>query len=166
MQGAQGPAFATEGFSGRADGITTAASQQIANFSVAAPYYSNVNFNATTGTYTVPATGRYSIKATINYTTTAAISVTLGGGINPSFVVRRIADSTTLVSGLFPVLNVNVALVLTLRTILGNGTVTLAGDVQLNANDTIGLFYVSDGLTVNLNLGAGQGIVWSVYRIA
>jgi len=69
---------------------------------------------------------------------------------------------------LFPLLNVNVAIVLSLRAILGNGTVNLAGDVELAAGDIIGLFYVSDGLTVNLNLGGvdSGGIVWSIHRIA
>ncbi|MPN29790.1 hypothetical protein SDC9_177243 [bioreactor metagenome] len=59
----------------------------------------------------------------------------------------------------------NIALVLTLRAILGSGTVTLAGEVRLNAGDVIGLFYVADGLTVPLDLGGGSGIVWSVYRL-
>lgn len=51
---------------------------------------------------------------------------------------------------------------------MGNGTVTLAGEVELTAGDTIGLFYISDGLTLSLNLGGANsgGIVWSVHRIA
>ncbi|PSK07210.1 hypothetical protein C7R92_20770 [Brevibacillus porteri] len=81
--------------------------------------------------------------------------------------MQRITPTATdLIIADFPVLNVNVALVLTLRAILGAGTVTLAGDVQLNAGDTLGLFYVANGLTINLNLGGGgEGIVWSIHRL-
>ena len=124
-------------------------------------------FNPTTGIFTVPTTGRYSFEATINYSTAAAISVTLGAGINPSFAIRQNA-TTNLISGLFPVLNVNVALVLTLRAVLGNGTITLAGEVDLNAGDTIDLFYEANGLTISLTLGGANsgGIVWSCHRIS
>jgi hypothetical protein len=81
-------------------------------------------------------------------------------------VVRRTSPTTTdLISGLFPFLNVAVTL-LTLRAILGSGTVTLAGQVQLTAGDILGLFYDADGLNISLNLGGpSAGIVWSVYRL-
>lgn len=81
-----------------------------------------------------------------------ALSVTLGSNINPSFAIRR-NGSANLISGLFPLLNLSV-LVLTIRGILGNGTITLTGDVELNAGDTIDLFYEANGLTLTLNLGA------------
>jgi hypothetical protein len=72
-----------------------------------------------------------------------------------------------LISGLFPILNVSIVLVLTLRAVLGSGTVTLAGDVELNAGDEIGLFYESNGLSISLNLGGGTGgVVWSIHKIA
>lgn len=72
-----------------------------------------------------------------------------------------------MITGLFPVLNVNVALVLSLRTVLGNGTVTLAGDVELTAGDTVGLFYVADGLTLTLDLGGPSApVTWSIHQIA
>ena len=138
-------------------------------WTVTAPYYDNTTFNAVTGNFTVPTTGTYAIEATINYSTTAAITVTLGGGINPSFVVQRTSPVVTdLISGLFPLLDVNVALVLSLRTILGNGTVTMAGQVQLDAGDVIGLFYVANGLTVPLTLGGTgtPGIVWSMVQLS
>lgn len=138
------------------------------NWSTASPYFSDPNFNAVTGNYTVPVTGRYAIKATINYATTAVLSITLGAAVNPAFVVQRTSPiATALITGLFPVLNVNIALVLTLRAILGSGTVTLAGDVTLNAGDVIGLFYAANGLTLSLNLGSGatNGIVWSIHEL-
>ncbi|MCK9862585.1 hypothetical protein [Paenibacillus sp. ATY16] len=144
-----------------------AASQQLTNWSTASPYFTSASFNAVTGNYTVPVTGRYEILATINYSTTAAITLSLGAGINPSFAVQRTSPTaTTLISGLFPLLNVNVTL-LNLRAILGNGTVTLSGGVTLNAGDVIGLFYNADGLTVALILGGANsgGIVWSMHRL-
>ncbi len=163
-----GAVVASEGFSATISALSVNAGRQLTGWSTAAPYFNSGNFNTTTGNYAVPETGVYSIQATINYVTTAAISVVLGSGINPSFVVRRSSPTVTnLITGLFPVLNVSIALLLTLRTILGNGTVTLTGEVRLNAGDVVGLYYVDNGLTVNLNLGgAGSGIVWSINRIS
>ena len=165
--GATGPTVTSEGFSAFLSTASVSASSQLTGWSVAAPYFNSGNFNPTTGNYTVPATGRYIIEATINYATTAVITIALGAGINPAFVVQRSSPTvTSLITGLFPILNVNIALILSLRTILGSGTVTLAGEVQLNAGDIIGLYYVANGLTVGLNLGgSGSGIVWSVNQI-
>ena len=165
--GATGPTVTSEGFSAFLSTASVSASSQLTGWSVAAPYFNNGNFNPATGNYTVPATGRYIIEATINYATTAVITIALGAGINPAFVVQRSSPTvTSLITGLFPILNVNIALILSLRTILGSGTVTLAGEVQLNAGDIIGLYYVANGLTIGLNLGgSGSGIVWSVNQI-
>ena len=165
--GATGPTATSEGFSAFLSTASVSASSQLTGWSVAAPYFNSGNFNPTTGNYTVPATGRYIIEATINYATTAVITIALGAGINPAFVVQRSSPTvTSLITGLFPILNVNIALILSLRTILGSGTVTLAGEVQLNAGDIIGLYYVANGLTIGLNLGgSGSGIVWSVNQI-
>ncbi|WP_144519259.1 collagen-like repeat preface domain-containing protein [Bacillus thuringiensis] len=168
ITGATGENFATEGFSAFLSSIAASTSTQLTNWSVSDPYYSNALFNAVTGNFTVPATGRYTFNTTINYSTVAAITISLGAGVNPAFILRRTSPITTdLLNGLFPILNVNVALVLTLRTILGAGTVTLTGDLNLNAGDIIGLFYEADGLTVPLNLGGNDdnGIVWSCHRI-
>ncbi len=109
------------------------------------------------------------MKATINYTTVAALSVQLGTGVYPSFRVRRTSPVVTeLITGIFPVLNVNIALLLTLRVILGSGEITLAGDVELNAGDTVVLVYAADTLTINISLGGAEneGIVWSIHQIA
>jgi hypothetical protein len=157
-----------DGFSAFKTALEVSTGTQLTDWTVDAPYYGDPNFDAATGNFTVPETGRYSIKATINYSTTAAISVAINAS-NPSFVVRRTSPAADdLISGLFPLLNVNVALLLQLRAILGNGTVNLAGDVELTAGDVIGLFYVDDGLTIALNLGGADagGIVWSIHRIA
>lgn len=167
MFGDTGPTVTTEGFAAFLSTLSVSASAQLTGWSVAAPYFGSVNFNAGSGNYTVPTTGRYIIQATINYATTASISISLGAGINPAFVVQRTSPTTTvLISALFPVLNVSVTL-LTLRSILGSGTVTLAGEVQLSAGDVVGLYYVANGLTVGLTLGGvSNGIIWSINQIA
>ena len=160
--GATGPNVANQGFSATTSltGISTGLT--FTNWTVTSPYYGNANFNATTGQYTVPTTGKYSMSAIINTATVAAISVILGSGINPSFAIRRTSPTTTtLLNGLMPVLNVNIALLLTLRTILGNSSVTLSGDVQLNAGDIVSLQYLDNGLTVSLNLTS----TWSIHEI-
>ncbi|WP_107839373.1 hypothetical protein [Metasolibacillus meyeri] len=163
--GATGPAF-TEGFSAFKTSLVTNTSTVIPSWTVTAPYYTTGGFNPTTGVFTVPVTGRYSFAATLNYSTTAVISLSLGSGINPAFYMRR-NSSANVIGGLFPLLNVSITL-LTLRAILGNGTVTLAGDLLLNAGDTIDLYYEANGLTIGLNLGGvnAAGMVWSCHRIA
>ncbi|KGK89021.1 hypothetical protein DP73_11605, partial [Desulfosporosinus sp. HMP52] len=167
--GATGSALSAEGFGAFLPAVSTAASTQLAGWTVTSPYYDSATFDEITGNYTVPATGTYAVEATVNYSTTAAITLSLGAGVTPAFVVRRTSPIVTdLISGLFPVLNVNVALVLTLRTILGDGTVTLSGSVELTAGDVVGLFYEANGLTVPLDLGGAgaPGIIWSMFRLS
>ncbi len=160
--GATGPNISQEGFSAFISSRSVSSNTQINNWNVSAPYFSGGNFNASTGVYTVPATGRYSIEATISYAISSPISLSIGSDVNPTFVVNRSAPTATdLITGLVSILNVAVTL-LTLRTILGNNTITLAGEVQLNAGDTIALQYNADGLGVTLVL---QNLVWSVYRL-
>ncbi|SHH59803.1 hypothetical protein SAMN02745823_00422 [Sporobacter termitidis DSM 10068] len=157
-----------EGFSAFISSVSTSASTQLTGWTVTPPYFDSAGFNEAAGNYTVPTTGIYSVQATINYSTNSAISISLGSGVNPAFVVRRTSPTlTNLIGGLFPLLDVSVAL-LTLRTILSNGTVTLAGEISLTAGDVVGLFYNADGLTVPLTLGGSEaaGIVWSMNRIA
>jgi hypothetical protein len=147
--------------------LTTSATGQFTNWTVTAPWYGHPSFNATTGVFTAPSTGRYAISATINYVTTAAVSISLGPGINPYFAVRRTSPTAEdLITGLLPVLNISA--IVTLRGLLGNGCVTLAGDLSLNAGDTIILYYNATGATVTLQIGnsGANGIFWSVHRIA
>lgn len=168
ITGATGASYTSEGFSGYLSTFSVSSNSQLKDWSTASPYFNSGNFDPITGNYTVPSTGRYIIQATINYSTTTAITISLGSSINPAFVVQKTSPSTAvLLTGLFPILNVNIALILTLRSILGSGTVTMAGEVVLNAGDVIGLYYMSRGLTLNLTLGGSSGgIVWSVNRIA
>lgn len=166
--GAAGPTLTNDGFSASLTTLSLSSSGQLTGWSVAPPYFNNGSFNTGTGNYTVPTTGRYIVQATINYSASAAISVNLGSSVTPSFSIeRRSPVVTSLIKGLFPILNVNVALVLSLRAILGSGTITLAGEVVLDAGDVIGLFYNANGLTINLNLGGtSNNVIWSMNRIS
>lgn len=155
-------------FSASISSLSISNAGQLTNWNTTDPFYSNPNFNAVTGNFTVPTSGKYSVKLTINYNTTAAIIVSLGNGINPAFTVQKTSPtSNILIAGNVPILNVNVALVLTLRTILGSGEVVLVGDVNLSSGDVIGVFYVANGLTISLNLGGVNppGVIWSMHLL-
>ena len=173
--GATGPAASQtyNNFSASNTILNVNTTTQITDFSVSDPFYTGSGFSAASGDYTVPDTGKYSVKVTVNYNTTSSISTSLGASIYPYFVLRRTSPTTTnLLSGDFPILNVNVALILTLRTILGAGQIVFSGDIDLTAGDVIGLFYEANGLTVTLdfisadNDTTGPGIVWSMFEIA
>lgn len=129
--------------------------------------HSSGGFNLATGTYTVPSNGLYKISATVNYAHASANTISLGAGMNPSVQIRKVAGSMELLRGVFPILNVNIVLVLTLRTLINTGTVPIEGTVSLNAGDQLQLFYDANGYTVPLNLGSGgsNGINWSVFKI-
>jgi len=137
---------------------------QLTGFTVAAsPYYNDGSLNTTTGNFTVPETGKYSFRIDINYNA-PTLTVSLGGSIFPSFILRRSPSTTTgLIVAALPVLDVAVVLLLTLRAVIGNGSVTLVGDLQLNAGDVIQLAFVSSGLSLGLQLGSSiqPGVVWS-----
>lgn len=169
ITGATGPNFLSNGFSATRTPSTSSSSTQLTGWSTASPFYPGTGFDPTGGNYTVPVTGRYSIEATISYSTTASLSFSLGSSVTPAFVIQRTSPvSTVLVTGLFPVLDVNIALLLTLRAILGSATITMAGEYQLNAGDVIGIYYVANGLTVNLNLGGASANVstWAIHQMA
>lgn len=151
------------GFSATAGNLTVTSSSQISAFSTL--YSEGGGFEPVSGNYIVPASGIYRVSAVVNYATAAALSASLGAGVDPR--IALMVNGVETLTGLFPILNVNVALVLTLRTILGNGAVVISGDIPLEAGDVLGLEYLSDGLTVNINLGGGgaaNGVVWSVRK--
>ncbi|MCR8657400.1 stalk domain-containing protein [Paenibacillus endoradicis] len=162
--GAQGPAgtsFTTEGFSASGTTSSIASSTQFTNWSDTSPYYASPEFDPVTGIFTVPATGKYAIHATVNYKTNAPVSISLGGDVDPMFTVKKNSD-TDLIKGYMPILDVNMALILSMRTILSSATVTLSGDVALQAGEQVGLYYEAD----NLTLGFSTDIVWSIHRLS
>lgn len=134
---------------------------QLTGWTANAPFYADTAFDATNGTFVVPATGTYKISSVVNYSTTAAVTVSLGAGVNPAFEVRR-NGSDMLAQAKLPILNVNIALILTLRTVLGSAAVPLNAEVQLNAGDVVSLHYSANGLTLSLNV---QDTNWSIHRI-
>ena len=157
------PNIMQEGFSAFISSDSASADLQFTGWTVTSPYFTSVNFNAVTGIYTVPAAGRYSIEAIINYNTAAPLSVSIGSGVNPAFEVNRTSPATTILSGLLPLNNLDIALLFSLRAILGGGTVTLAGEASLSIGNALGLYFNADTMTgVTLNF---SNIVWSVYRI-
>ncbi|GGH25175.1 hypothetical protein GCM10007423_09190 [Dyadobacter endophyticus] len=153
------------GFTATKNALAINASGSINDFNQ--EYAAGPGLNVVTGAYTVPETGIYHVSAIVNYSTTAAVSVSLGAGVDPKINLRA-NGVTNKLTGNFPLLNVNVALVLSLRAILGSGTVVLSGDVPLTAGDVLDLYYEADGLSITLNLGSGgtdNGIVWSMRKL-
>ncbi|WP_340013075.1 stalk domain-containing protein [Paenibacillus sp. FSL K6-1318] len=165
--GAQGPAgpagtpFTSEGFSVTGTTYSINSSKLFSNWSEASPYYGSPTFNPATGIFTAPDTGRYAIHATVNYKIDAAISVSIGRDIDPVFTVKK-NDNIDLIKGYMPFFDVNIPLILTMRTVLGSATVTLTGDVELQAGDQVGLYYEADGLSI----GFSTDIVWSIHRLS
>ncbi|GBG10718.1 hypothetical protein PAT3040_05471 [Paenibacillus agaridevorans] len=172
-QGDPGPAgpaganYTAEGFSASLVPTTVTNTQTLSGWNVASPFYAGTGFDPASGQFTVPATGRYAIKATVNYKTTAAVTISLGAGIDPYFAVQRVSPmESTLVSGVIPILNVNVALVLSLRAPLGSATVTLDGEVDLTAGDVLELKYFDDGMTLPLDIGKEAPTTWSIHQLS
>ena len=141
--------------------VRDATTTQLTGWAVNAPFYADTAFDAASGNFVVPTTGTYKIGGVVNYSTIAAVTVSMGAGVNPAFEVRR-NGGDVLAQAKLPILNVNVALVLTLRTVLGSSAVPLDAEVQLNAGDVVGLYYNASGLALGLNL---QETNWSIHRI-
>ncbi|WDQ31029.1 stalk domain-containing protein [Paenibacillus marchantiae] len=163
-QGDPGPAgtsFTSEGFSVTGTTYSINSSTLFSNWNEASPYYGSPTFNPATGIFTAPDTGRYSIHATVNYKIDAPISVSIGRGIDPVFTVKK-NGNIDLIKDYMPFLDVNIALILTMRTVLGSATVTLTGDVELQAGDQVELYYEADGLPI----GFSTDIVWSIHRLS
>lgn len=155
------PNVLVEGFSSYKASLSVSSNTMITNWNVSSPYFSGGNFNATTGFYTAPVTGAYQTQATISYT--AGTITTQLGANNPTFIIQRTSPTTEdLVTGQFPILDINIALLITLRTLLSGSTITLAGTVQLTQGDTLGLFYNADSLTLALSL---QNVIWTTYPL-
>ena len=165
--GPTGPTGAIGLFSADIQTLTlTPGTTTIGGWDTTAPYYGDASFNTVTGVFTVPETGKYAFKVEINYANTAAITAQLGAGADPYFAIRR--SGINLLAGVVSILNVNIALLLTLRTILGNNSIALLGDLLLNTGDAITLVFIADGLLINLNLGGSgvtPGLVWSVHKL-
>lgn len=158
--GPAGSIYTNEGFSASSNNMFSN-SNSFTNWSTLSPNYSSPYFDPATGIFTAPETGKYAIQATVSYKTTAPVTISLGQSIDPMFTVKS-NGTTDLIKGYLPILDVNIALVLTLRTILGSATVTLGGDVELQAGDQVALYFEANGLTLVLNVDT----VWSIHRLS
>lgn len=161
------PNVTTEGFSAVKSSLAVSTNSQITAFNASDPFFSSSNFNATTGYYTVPTAGIYQMQANLNYNTNAAISATLSADINPALEIRRTSTpAATLAAGQFPIVNLNLDLglvQLTIRAVLGGGSATATGLMNLDAGDVLQLYYNADGMTVALTL---INVQWLIYRVA
>jgi len=71
-----------------------------------------------------------------------------------------------LIIGQLPIVNLNLNLglvTLTIRAVLGGGSINLSGLINLNDGDILGLYYNADGMTVALTL---IDMEWFIYRIS
>ena len=155
------PDILQEGFSAYKASFGVSDDAMVTNWSVASPSFASSNFGAVSGVYTVPVTGVYATEATISYVTDSAITTQLGTSISPSFTIKKTDSTSGLVVGMFPIFYTSL-LVLSLRTILASGTVTLSGVVQLTKGDTLGLYYNADGLSLALTL---EEVRWAAFRL-
>ncbi|QRQ99431.1 hypothetical protein [Dyadobacter sandarakinus] len=127
-------------------------------------YINQGSLDVSTSTYTVPQNGLYKVSAKLNYVQPTASTVSLGAGVDPNIQVR--VNGSEVGRSLFPIYNVNIALVLTLRTMVNTGTLVFDDVLSLNQNDQLGLYYDNDGYTAAIELGSSSnGITWTVMRI-
>lgn len=97
----------------------------------------------------MPATGTYRLAASCNVGLTAAQSVSLGASVDPSLDLQ--VNSSTFATSRVAIMNVNVPLVLSLRTVV-EGPVALDTVVDLTAGDVATFAYVPDGLSLSVAL--------------
>ena len=126
------------------------------NWSVAAPFFGHAGFDSASGLFTVPETGYYRINGQANYKMASALAISLGSGVDPQISIDR--NGTPVVVGNLPIFNVNVALVLTLRTLLTSATVPVQADLYLTAGDTISMSYNANGLSLNMPFQANLSV--------
>jgi len=111
-------------------------------------------FNPATGIYTVPRTGPYllTFNSQFGLPGGAAQTIGLGSAVNPVLEIQRISPApAVLVSGKVGIMNVNVALVLSLRALI-QGQVGMSAVQQLSAGDLIQARYNANGLFMNVSL--------------
>lgn len=114
-----------------AGGATT-----LANWTTVPPNgISNAAFSPITGTYTVLVTGNYLIQETVQLTHPAAFTVNYGAGTLNTFNLVR--NGVAIDTKTFPMVNVNIALVLTMNVPTNFGEVTSVQLLSLTAGDVI-----------------------------
>ncbi len=112
-------------------------------------------FDEATGQFTASEAGTYRVAYDATAGPTAAVSVSTGA--NTWFALTLAHNGTDLVERRFPVLDVNVALVLTLRTPLREASVSAERYITLAAGDVLALD-VTNGFGIPMNLTASLSI--------
>jgi hypothetical protein len=167
------PGTGVNGFSAyMASGSQISSSGTLANWTIEPiPYYDTDNFigtsyfDETTGEYTVPITGYYHIKLVFNYDLATAPTSNLGSGI-PHITIMR--DGNEISKAPLPIIDVNIPLTLTMRSILKTGTAIISVDYRLGAGDVISTYFDTDGETLPaLNIGADKFVtLFSIHQFA
>jgi hypothetical protein len=93
-------------------------------------------FDPETGVFTAPENGAYLVAIGADGGPKAASTISVGGGVGP-FELDIVKNGSTLDSRSFPMIDVNVALVLTLRTPLHDGAAQITEALPLETGDQI-----------------------------
>lgn len=163
--GPTGPTGADQislGFSGATGGfILSGDPQPIGIYSTAAPYYDNSSggFDAGTGIFTAPVDGTYSVMVTLTWGNDTGSP---SDSTPPTLYVGRNGDNSVLLADI-PVFIDSTAQIV--RAVLRAGTVSLAGDLDLNAGDTLQIYYRKNTQLADLLVVDFPGISWSVHKL-
>lgn len=112
-------------------------------------------FDEATGEFTAPSAGTYRVAYEATAGPQAAVSISTGASTWFSLTLTR--NGSDLFERRFPVLDVNVALVLTLRTPLREASVSADRYVTMDAGDVLGLD-VTNGFAIKMDLTAALSI--------
>lgn len=131
--------------------------------------------NEVTGVFTVPEDGQYSIRVTVYYQ--GLTHNPLPSDAHPYITLSRFIDTTPdlldertdLLIGHLKIIEYGDNGGSTPRFLLENDTITLAGNLDLKQGDTLAVFFLDDGATINVTFGgtAGvpPGVTWSAHRL-
>ncbi|HWK53794.1 MAG TPA: hypothetical protein VNR18_05445 [Hyphomicrobiales bacterium] len=166
--GATGPSGAEvleEGFSAFLDsfqGATAGSLLPLADWDTDNPYHDSTdsNFDASTGTYTVPADGLYLISANIPFTDSSTASITPQ---QYAALVIQGPPRQDLLTGLLPKTHDA-----TTGTLLKSSSILMTGTFELRAGDSLSLVYYNlgeVGPVLGGGVGDGIGVVWTLNRL-
>ena len=110
------------------------------------------SFDPVAGVYTAPQTGTYKIDLVVNYSTTAAITAQLGGGSAPRFEFVNSTSGSVILASNVPAINVSIALLLTLNTIIGRGQSVIDACAELTVGQQHIVRYNPGGATIGTSV--------------